>query len=184
MLDPHPTFESAMEWIRKNLFRDNVYIDGNIRQNMEALKEHIGRPIPYTKVYGLKTKYPWANESQMLEIVFGLKDGVDVSLYAKPEYDYMQMGVIRFGLLNGIDITHYAFPEYSWEQMQQIQFGVEDGIDFLIYTKKEFDADQMREIRFGLLSGIDVSEYADPQIEAKEMKETRERLEWLYGKEA
>jgi uncharacterized membrane protein len=35
MLDPHPSFESAMEWIRKNLFRDNVYIGGNICGNVE-----------------------------------------------------------------------------------------------------------------------------------------------------
>ena len=74
MLDPHPSFESAMEWIRKNLFRDNVYIGGNICKNIEELEEHIGRPIPYTKVYELKMKYPWADENQMLEIVFGLKN--------------------------------------------------------------------------------------------------------------
>jgi hypothetical protein len=30
--------------------------------------------IRYTKVYELKMKYPWADENQMLEIVFGLKN--------------------------------------------------------------------------------------------------------------
>lgn len=56
MLDPHPTLESTTEWIRENLFRDHVYIDGNCRRNKAELEARLGCPIPDEKIYGWKER--------------------------------------------------------------------------------------------------------------------------------
>jgi acyl carrier protein len=56
MFDPHPTLESAIEWIRENLFQDHVYIDGNFRENKSELEERLGCKIPDEKIYGWKER--------------------------------------------------------------------------------------------------------------------------------
>ena len=43
--------------------------------------------------------------------------GVDVSVYAKPEFDFEQMDAIRLGLEEGIDVSVYAKPELTFSQM-------------------------------------------------------------------
>ena len=57
----------------------------------------------------------------MREIRLGLEKGLDVSIYAKPEYDWMQMEEIRLGLEKDIDVSEYAKPEYDWMQMEEIR---------------------------------------------------------------
>ena len=49
----------------------------------------------------------------MLEIRYGLEEELDVSWYAKPEFDWEQMRLIRGGIKEGIDPVIYAKPEYS-----------------------------------------------------------------------
>lgn len=39
--------------------------------------------------------YEWANWGQLEEIRHGLKAGLDISVYAKPEYDDFQMLLMR-----------------------------------------------------------------------------------------
>ena len=51
----------------------------------------------------------------------------------------------------GIDVSVYAKPEFSWKQMIQIKVGLAEGLDVSIYAKLEFDWEQMREIRERLL---------------------------------
>lgn len=50
---------------------------------------------------------------QYKEIEYGLKEGLDVDIYAKPEYSWGQMQEIRIGLLNNIDVTTYLSPDTS-----------------------------------------------------------------------
>ena len=45
------------------------------------------------------------NEYQMGQIRNGLKKGLDVSIYAKPEFKGSQMEQIRYGLERGLDIN-------------------------------------------------------------------------------
>ena len=39
-----------------------------------------------------------------------MKKGLDVSLYAKPEFNYKQMEEIRMGLEDCLDVSVYAKP--------------------------------------------------------------------------
>ena len=45
------------------------------------------------------------NELQVLEITKGNDNGVDISIYASPEYNSRQMKVIRMALEEGIDVS-------------------------------------------------------------------------------
>lgn len=59
----------------------------------------------------------------MSKIRLGLLNGLDVSVYAKPEFDNQQMSKIRLGLADGLDVSVYAKPELSWKQMEEIRLG-------------------------------------------------------------
>ena len=97
-------------------------------------------------------KLRFFNYEQLLEIHEGLKNDVDVRLYANPKYHWSRMAIIREALENyGIDVSKY----------------VEAG-----FTEKEID-----EIREGLENGVDVSIYADIYLHHEEMAEIREKLE-------
>ena len=64
--------------------------------------------------------------NQMEEIRRGLQENLDVSIYAKPEFNFAQMQEIRFGLEDNLDISIYAKPEFGWEQMWKIRVGLEE----------------------------------------------------------
>ena len=51
---------------------------------------------------------------QLDEIIKGLVNHLDVSIYAKPIYNWRQMHEIRRGLENRIDPTIYARIEFSF----------------------------------------------------------------------
>ena len=46
---------------------------------------------------------------------------LDVSTYADPYYNWMQMEQIRHGLMCGLDISKYSDPTYSWDKMNTIR---------------------------------------------------------------
>ena len=52
-------------------------------------------------------------QNQLEQILIGLKQDLDVSIYAKPEYNLRQMELIRLGLKQGLDVSIYAKPEYD-----------------------------------------------------------------------
>lgn len=45
---------------------------------------------------------------------------------------------IRKGLASGVDVSLYALPEFNWAQMYEIRKGLESGIDVSVYAKPEF----------------------------------------------
>ena len=98
--------------------------------------------------------------SQMKEIRYGLEDNLDVSIYAKPEFDKNQMEEIREGLAKKLKVSIYAKPEFDWTQMTQIRWGLEKKVDVSKYVKEKFAWEQMEEIRLGLEANLDVSIYA------------------------
>lgn len=53
------------------------------------------------------------NEGQMEEIRLGLEKDIDVSIYAKPEFDCGQMEEMCLGLEKGLVVSIYAKPEYK-----------------------------------------------------------------------
>ena len=70
------------------------------------------------------TKTEWFNQfnkNQQLEILQGLKDNLDISIYATPKYDSQQMEQIRLGLEDNLDVSIYAKSEFDEEQMRNIR---------------------------------------------------------------
>lgn len=114
---------------------------------------------------------------ELREIRLGLEKGLDVSLYAKPEFHYFQMHEIRLGLENNINVSLYAKPEFDSPQMAQIRLGLENNINIGIYFKLVFDWSQMKEIRLGLEKNLDVKWYAKPEFESEQMAQIRQGLE-------
>ena len=54
---------------------------------------------------------------QLHEIMLGLKDNLDVSIYAKPSFDSSQMRELRLGLKDNLDVSIYARPLLEPYQM-------------------------------------------------------------------
>lgn len=46
---------------------------------------------------------------------------VDRRVAAPPEFDGDQIGQIREGLAAGLDVSAYAKPEFDWRQMEKIR---------------------------------------------------------------
>ena len=47
-----------------------------------------------------------------------------MSIYAKPEFHWGQMGIIRSGLEDGIDVSVYTNPTIEWLDMNTIRKGL------------------------------------------------------------
>ncbi|MDO4594484.1 MAG: hypothetical protein Q4B52_03815, partial [Tissierellia bacterium] len=60
------------------------------------------------------------DEDQTAQIYKGLNQGLDVSRYSDPKYNWEQMREIRYGLETGVDVSRYSDPKYNWEQMREI----------------------------------------------------------------
>lgn len=57
----------------------------------------------------------------LIEIRKGICNGIDVSIYAKPDFEWRQMREIREGLEAGIDVSSYADPKFVWTRMSNIR---------------------------------------------------------------
>ena len=104
------------------------------------------------------TKENQFTPDQQAEIDAGIKNGVDVSVYAKPEFLAIQMHEIRIGLVEQIPVSYYADSRYDWFQMEEIRKGLEMSLDVSKYADPEISFDKMRQIRKGLEAGIDLSD--------------------------
>ena len=70
------------------------------------------------------TKTEWFaqfDKNQQQVIIVGLEEKIDVSIYAKKEYNWEQMNEIRFGLLDNVNVLEYANSKYSWQEMRKIR---------------------------------------------------------------
>lgn len=141
--------------------------------------------------------------AQCREIKLGKEDGLDVSLYSNPEFNWLQMEQIRMGLKDNLDASLYANPAYNYETMRQIRLSLYSGIDLIPYLNRGFVDDDLLEIRFALMSklpidrwlkdtmcapqiheiriglceDIDISDYADIRYNWMQMREIRLGLE-------
>lgn len=148
-------------------------------------------------------EYDEYQKAQNQEIRRGKEEGLDVSLYANPEFNWLQMEQIRMGLKDKIDASIYADPANNYETMRQIRISLYAGIDLIPYLKRGFTDDdlgeirlavmdrlpidkwlqdtmcapQIHEIRVGLCEELDVSSYADIRYNWMQMQEIRLGLE-------
>ena len=140
---------------------------------------------------------------QHQEILLGEEEGLDVSLYSSPEFNWLQMEQIRTGIKDKVDVSIYADPTYSYETMKQIRLSLYSSINLLPYVERGFADDELEqirlaledklsidtwltddmyvqqiyEIRIGLYEGLNVSVYADDQYNWMQMREIRLGLE-------
>ena len=131
------------------------------------------------------TKTEWFNqfnEDQQNEILEGLENNLDVSIYANPRFSSFQMYTIRTGLEENLDVSIYAKECFDESQMLFLKYALGDNCcldkeKILIFAKPEFDENQMGEISLGLQANIDTTIYANPRFDWKQMKAFREKLE-------
>ncbi len=142
-------------------------------------------------------------KEQHQEILLGKEEGLDVSLYSNPEFNWLQMEQIRMGIKDKVDVSKYADPSYSFETMKQIRLSFYSSKDLLPYLDRGFTDDELEqirlaledqlpidrwltddmyvqqiyEIRIGLYEELDVSVYADSRYNWMQMKEIRLGLE-------
>lgn len=95
---------------------------------------------------------------QQREIREGIGEGLDVSVYARPEFLAIQMREIRLGLEAWLPVEKYADSRYDWFQMSEIRKGLEKKIDVGKYVDPSIPFDVMRQIRRGLEDGVDLSQ--------------------------
>lgn len=94
---------------------------------------------------------------QRQEIDAGIQEGLDVSVYAKPEFLGIQMHQIRLGLEEGLPVERYAKSDFDWFQMEEIRLGLKEHLDIDKYADQQIPFEVMRQIRKGLEDGFDLS---------------------------
>lgn len=112
---------------------------------------------------------------QMFQIRLGLEDRLDVGSYASPDYDWFQMEEIRKGLKHKVDITKYASSDIPFDVMRQIREGLEQGID--LSDKKSYSAGVLRQLRLAMSNNVDIDKYISAGYEEEQLKEIRIALE-------
>lgn len=142
---------------------------------------------------------------QLAEMRAGLEEGLDISVFAKPEYSFDQMREIRLGMSSGVNFLLYCVPEMHYSKMKAIREGLMHGVSSVevkrylnstyngpqlaqifngliagynvkVYDNPSFTAQQMLEIYLGLKFRVDVSCYANPKIPPKQMKSIRTQM--------
>ena len=82
----------------------------NIVKNKEILYMAKCEDLPLRKLVN-----PQFTVNELLAVLDGLRDGLDVALYADNKYNYLQMITIMEGLSEGLDVTpildHYYYME-------------------------------------------------------------------------
>ena len=92
------------------------------------------------------------------------------------QFEETQQEVIKIGLKENVDVSVYAKKEFTWEQMMEVLWGLEENLDVSIYVNEDFNGSQMKQIRLGLKDNLDVSLYAEPDLSDEQMKKIREKL--------
>lgn len=111
---------------------------------------------------------------QQREINEGIEAGLDVTVYAKPEFLAIQMREIRLGMLQKLPVERYAKIEYDWFQMSEIRSGLNSNLDVSKYEDPSIPFETMRQIRYGLEEGIDLS--SGKKLPAGILKELRKSV--------
>ena len=155
----------------------NEGLDNNtfIENKLYKFKTYELQKFKYCIKNNLDTSYfnKGFSSLELDEIIYGLKEKLDVSIYANHKFDYKQMEQIRDGLYKDIDISWYNNPNLNWLQMQEIKLGIIEGIDVSYFAKIKYSWLQMQEIRLGLKYGIEVNWYLNPNFTEKQMEQIR-----------
>ena len=92
-----------MEKIYNNLNIENLIKTKAFNKLTVGQKEEL-----LTSSQWFKQFHPYQRE----EILTGIKNNVDILIYAKKEYDWIQMSEIREGLEDNLDVSIYKSPNF------------------------------------------------------------------------
>ena len=140
----------------------------------ECLKEGLEQQLDVS-IYAK----PHISYSKMTAIKYILQEGVEeIKKYVNMKYDGYQLHIIADDLKANKDVSLYAKPEYNWEQCEIIRKGLysNNNIDISLYANPKFSSVQMEQIRLGLEEDLDISKYANPKTDYVEMKKIRLKL--------
>lgn len=112
-------------------------------------------------------------QAQNQEIRLGAEEGLDVSIYANPDFNWLQMEQIRIGLKDKVDVTAYANPAYSYDTMKQIRLSIYSEIDLLPYLRRGFTDDALEEIRLSLLNRLPIDDWLKDDMCAPQIFQIR-----------
>lgn len=113
---------------------------------------------------------------QLKELRYGFKQGLDISVFSNPAFQFNQMDEIRQGLAENLNVSIYAKPTFDVGQMRQIKKGLERNIDVSKYARTCVDSRKMALIRILLEKGYDVSTVAEPTIHTWEAQRRDEKI--------
>lgn len=108
--------------------------------------------------YIKKKKFEF-DTKQKLIIREGLKENLDVKIYANPNYSDELMAELKRGIEHGLDLRKYI-KDYDCQQINEIRLGIEHGINIKEYLNKNYTSSQMREIRLALEAGLSTKQIA------------------------
>lgn len=112
-------------------------------------------------------------KAQNQELKLGMEQGLDVSLYANPEFNWLQMEQIRLGLKDKLDVSVYTNPAYSYETMRQVRLALYSDINLVPYIDRGFTDDDLEEIRLALLSQLPIDQWMWDGMCAPQIREIR-----------
>ncbi|MDE7031011.1 MAG: FapA family protein [Lachnospiraceae bacterium] len=112
-------------------------------------------------------------KAQHQELKLGMEQGLDVSLYANPEFNWLQMEQIRLGLKDKLDVSVYTNPAYSYETMRQVRLALYSDINLVPYIDRGFTDDDLEEIRLALLSQLPIDQWMWDGMCAPQIREIR-----------
>lgn len=134
----------------------------DIEMSME--KEELHFPMMESDAY---------QRAQRQEIRLGKEQGLDISLYSNPQFNWLQMEQIRLGLKDKVDASIYAHPAYNYETMRQIRLSLYSQIDLTPYLQRGFADDDLEEIRVALLSKLPIDQWIQDDMCAPQIHEIR-----------
>lgn len=105
----------------------------------------------------------------MMQIRLGMEHSLDMNPYADSRYDWFQVAEIREGMLLGLEVSRYDSPEIPSEKMHELRRGLEDGMDLSDFVK--YPADIIKELRNALVKHIDIVSYVEQGYNAGQLKE-------------
>lgn len=112
-------------------------------------------------------------KEQNQEILLGKEEGLDVSLYSNPEFNWLQMEQIRMGIKDKVDVFSYADPSYSYETMKQIRLSFYSSIDLKPYLERGFIDDELEQIRLALEDGLPIDTWLTDDMYVQQIYEIR-----------
>lgn len=122
------------------------------------------------------------NEAQIKEIVQGLLQGIDYSIYSKLDYNYHQMYQIKVGLKNGVDVSYYTDKELDYSYMLEIRRALENKLDLSWYNSN-YNVYQLIEIIRAQNESFDYKILLEPKLQPFEMRELRtNKIKFYYYK--